>query len=497
LISIGLFPGGINISNSRILAKNLLSQVITLFTGKIFGAVASIALIRYLGADKQGIYSYVISMIALFSFITDFGLSSLLVREMKAAGEKNRKLFGNAIMLQLGQIAASIILINIYAAFFEINHEAKSSLMLASFCFTLLYMSNPFIATLNSYEKMHLSGLANGLASFFNAVFIFTAIYLKMDLLGIIFMLGASNLIFVMLSTFLCVKYAVVPIFEFDRGIFISLMKMCLPFAIMGLFNYIYERVDVLLLFKMKTAAEVGYYSAATKIISILNATVMMIMSPTYPRLSVIINTETKEKALRVINISVKYMMCLVAPFAMMVTVLSPDYTRILLGAEFVQSSTALGILIWSIFLIGINVIPIFALNAARLEKNVTYIYGINIIINIALNIILIPHFSYLATSAINILCNIFVMASGLFLVNRNFGKTTYQNDLMKIIGALIPQAVFMLSFRGKMNYLLLSASGIAVFLAAVVLIRYFKDDDFTILKNVFKKNSGSTNTVS
>lgn len=430
-------------------------------------------------------------MIALFSFITDFGLSSLLVREMKAAGEKNRKLFGNAILLQLAQIAVSIILINIYAIFFELNTGVKESLILASICFTLLYLSNPFLATLNSYEKMHLSGLANGLASFFNAVFIFTGIYFKMDINGIIFMLGASNLIFVVISALLCVKNAVVPVFEFDREIFFNLLKMCVPFAVMGLFNYVYERVDVLILYKMKSAAEVGYYSAATKIITILNTVVVMIMSPTYPRLSNIIYTESKEKALRVLNISVKYMMCLVAPFALMVTVFNADYTRLVLGPGFSEASPALAILIWSIFLISVNAIPTYALNAARMTKLVTYVYGINIIINIGLNLVFIPRFSFIATSVINILCNVFVLVAGLYLVNRHIGKTTYQYDLLKVIIAMVPQAAFMLFFAGKMNYMLLSAAGILVFLAGTVLAGYFNGNDYEILKNIFKKEAG------
>ena len=74
------------ISTAKILTVNIAGQAVALATGKIFGAIASIALIRYLGVEKQGVYSYVISLVYLFSFITDFGLVNMLTREIRAGG---------------------------------------------------------------------------------------------------------------------------------------------------------------------------------------------------------------------------------------------------------------------------------------------------------------------------------------------------------------------------------------------------------------------------
>jgi O-antigen/teichoic acid export membrane protein len=192
-----------------------------------------------------------------------------------------------------------------------------------------------------------------------------------------------------------------------------------------------------------------------------------------------------KDAALRVMNTAVKYMVCLVAPFTMMVTILNEDYTRMLLGKSYMNSSVALAILIWSIFLLCLHTIPTYALNAARYTKTVTLIYGINIVVNIGLNLLFIPSLGYIGTSIINLLCNVIVVLYIFYMVNKKIGRPELPGNLLRISAAFIPQIIFMLSLKGKMNFILLSAAGVAVFAAAILLTGYFNPRDFEILKNI------------
>ncbi|HPI02688.1 MAG TPA: flippase [Candidatus Goldiibacteriota bacterium] len=461
------------------------SQVLTLFLGKIFGALAGIALVRYLGAEMQGVYSYILSIIFLLSFITDFGLQSLLVREIKISGSGSPKFFGNALMLQVFQILVSGALIAAYSMTFEKNPAVKLPLLYASFAMTLMYLSNPFTAALSSHEKMHLSGLAGGLASILNAIFIFISISLKFTLPQIILMLGASNALSALVSGFLCVRYAVKPDFTFDAGILKKMIIMSLPFAAMGLFNYMYEKVNVLILFSMKGAVEAGYYGGAAKVIEILNAFVVAIMAPVYPRLSVIINTESKEKAVRVINLSVKYLAFAAAPCALFVSALSSDWTNLLLGAKFQHSAPALALLIWTIFLMCMHIIPGYALNSARLTKLVTLVYGINIVLNLALNFAFTPSYGYLATSSASVACNAFAFITIIYFTDKNIGKTLIPKYFLKIFTSLIPACLIIFLLKENVNYIILSALSALTFMASAFLLRYFDGDDAALFVKI------------
>lgn len=451
-------------------------------------------LIRYLGAEKQGVYSYILTIVALFSFVSDFGLQSLLVREVKSAGDKGRELLGNAIFLQVAQVLISIGIVNLYGAIFEPNHEIRMSLMLASVAVSLLYVVNPFMASMASYEKMHLTGIANGVASIINAIIIFVSVALKMPLNGIIIMLGISNLLNLAVTTFLCLRFTIKPEFIIKKETLLSLFKMSIPFAMIGLFNFIYSRIDVPLLYKMRPGAEVGYYTAVTKLIEILNALVMMIMGPVYPRLAFIMSTQEKEKAPRVISLTVKYMIFAVAPFVMMVSVSSVGYVDMILGHEFAASAPALSIMIWTIFLMAIYVIPTFALNSARLTKLVMYLYGINIFINLGLNIAFIPAYGYIATSFISVLCNTIVAVGVLYFVKTKIGSFRFVGNLLKICGAFIAQFFFMKYFEKTIPFIPLNILSLVVFYAVILGLKYFNVEDVMIVKNILKNRTQKQN---
>ncbi len=467
-----------------------MSQVLTIIFGKMFGAIASVMLIRYLGAEKQGVYAYLLTIVSLFSFISDFGLQSLLVREVKSAGDKGPAVLGNALFLQVIQVLISIVIINIYGAFFEPSPEIKKSLMLASLAGSILYIVNPFLAAISSHEKIYLTGISNGLASLFNAVLIFISVTLKFPLNGIIIMLGFSNILYLLLAGFLCLRYTIKPSFEIKKDTLVSLFKMSIPFAMIGLFNFIYSRIDVPLLYKMRPGIEVGYYTAVTKIIEILNALVMMLMSPVYPRLSSIISTEGRDKAPRIISLTVKYMMFVVAPFAMMVSVSAANYTNILLGHEFVKSVPALSIMIWNIFLMAIYVIPTFALNSARQAKLVMYLYCFNIFINLGFNIVLIPKYGYIATSFISVLCSLIIAAGVLYFAKVKVGNFIFFPNILRLAASMTAQLLFMKFFEKILPFVPLNLLSLMVFCASALAFRYFTREDVTIAAGLFKKNN-------
>ena len=450
-------------------------------------------LIRYLGVDTQGIYAYLITIVSLFSFISDFGLQSLLVREIKSSGDNGSTVLGNAIFLQITQVIISIALINIYGAFFEANPEIRKSLFFASLAASVLYIVNPFIASINSYEKMHLSGLASGLASLFNSLIIFICVVIKLPLNGIILMLGFSNLLYLIVASFFCIKFAIKPLFIIKKETLINLFKMSIPFAMIGLFNFIYTRIDVPLLYKMATKADVGYYTAVTKIIDMLNALVMMFMGPIYPRLSYMISTENKDKAPRLISLTVKYMIFVVAPFAMMVSASSTGFVQLILGTDFMNSAPALAIMIWTIFLMAIYVIPTFALNS-RQSKLVMFLYCIIIFINLGLNIILIPKYGFIATSFISVLCNLIIAIVIVYFTKNKIGNFSFGSNILKIFGALLVQLFFIKIFEKTIPFILLDILSLCIFYITILILRYFTSEDFTIAKNIFKANPKEAN---
>jgi O-antigen/teichoic acid export membrane protein len=464
------------------------SQFTALFFGRIFGAVASVALIRYLGAEKQGVYSYILSTVALFGFVADLGLNNLLVRELKSSGPDAPKIFGNAIMVQAAQICAAVILVNLYALFFEINSAAKYNLMLASVIFSVNFAAQPYTGALNSFEKMHLTGLISSLASFFNSVFIFTAIYLKMSITGILIMLGVSNLANYFMSRSFGLANTVRPEFKPDWNVMKKLLKMSVPLALIGFFSFVYVRMDVMLLFKIRGAEEAGYYSAVSKIMEILIAATIAMASPFFPRISFLINTGSHASALKLMRFSIKYLAALSVPFVLAVSMLSSDYAVLLLGKAFVSSGFALSVLIWVIFTLSVMAVPSYALNASRYMKLLTSIYGFNMVTSLSLNLILMPKYGINAAAIINVLCNSIAMVSIVYYTHKKVGDTGIGSFILKIILALAAEAAVLHFAYNKMPFIILTFAGIAVYTAVLLAGGFVNKSDINSVFGIFKK---------
>lgn len=476
------------ISTSKILFKNISGQMLALFLGKIFGAIAGVLLIRYLGAEKQGVYSYILSIVYMFGFITDFGLTALLTREVKISGERGAKILGNSLLVQAGQIAASIIFINIYGILFEMDAAVRYDLMLASVVFTIMYMGNPFLAVLGSYEKMYLSGLVMGTASILNALLIFISIKLGFDISGIILMLGISNIFYIIMAMTVCMKYAIKPVFNIEGALILNMVKMSIPFALIGLFSYVFTKVDIFMLYKLKGAEDAGYYSAVVRVLDIIIAFVMMIMGPVYPRLAYVINKESIEKALRIINITVKYTAVAAAPFVLIIAVFNEKFTEILLGSDFYESKYIFAVLIWGIFIMVFRVIPQYALNSAKYTKILTILFGIIMLISIGLNLWIIPLYSYMGAAFVNLFCNILILGGTLFFTRQKLGAIRFAGFTLKITAALACAGLVMFLMKDIINFILLSLAAAAVYSGVIFILKYFNEEDFGIVKNLFSR---------
>ena len=303
-------------------------------------------------------------------------------------------------------------------------------------------------------------------------------------------MLGASNTLHVMISCLLCGVWAVKPVFSIEIKAIKELLRISFPFAILGFFYYVDTKIELLLLYKIKGTVDAGYYSSAMRLIDMLVMVVISIAAPLFPRLSYIMSKETRENAVKVVSLSVKYMAVLSAPFVLIVSMLSSDYTSLVLGKEFMKSSPVLGILIWGIFIFSLRIIPGHALYAGRHTTLVAYVFGANIIINMGLNLLFIPKYSYLATSVIHLTCGALSLAGVTYLASRKIGNPKTHLYLRKVMAAMAVQAVFIYSLQDRMNFITLSLLSLFLYSAVVLFIRYFDARDISILRNLLKKKT-------
>ena len=104
-------------------------------------AVIIIYAARVLGAAGYGVFSYAVTLAGFFTLFVDPGINSVLIREgAKASPEERQSLFSTTLIMKAAIIAASVIIVIMFAPFFSTLPGAKILL--------------PFVALIIIFDSM-------------------------------------------------------------------------------------------------------------------------------------------------------------------------------------------------------------------------------------------------------------------------------------------------------------------------------------------------------
>ena len=100
--------------------KKIFSNIIWSFGGKIVNMASAllvgILVARYLGPENYGLMNYVISYVAIFTVLSNFGLDNIEIRELSRQNDQKDKILGTCFIIRLvcSLIAYLIIVISLF-----------------------------------------------------------------------------------------------------------------------------------------------------------------------------------------------------------------------------------------------------------------------------------------------------------------------------------------------------------------------------------------------
>ena len=195
----------------------------------------------------------------------------------------------------------------------------------------------------------------------------------------------------------------------------------------------------------------------------------------------------SKEKIIKSYALGVRYLIIIMLPIAIGVTLLSDGLILLIYGHEFTGSTTALQILIWSILLGGINLVFLNLLVSIDRQKLNTLSVGICAIVNIFLNLILIPVLSYNGAAIATIMTNVVLFIVAFYFVSKYLQVLPLHKILIKpAIGALIMGA-FVYYFIDVNIFLLVPLAGV-VYLVILIALKTFTGEDWDIVKKIVRR---------
>lgn len=403
-----------------LVAKNTFYQALARSATSFIGFLITIIIAREFGVLGYGDFTKITSYVAIFYLVIDFGLNAFFLQYEKP---KFKNLFYLRILISVLVFAVLniVALVLPYNMYLNSGFSEKVRLGIFIFSFSIfaqsIILSASAIFQKNFKYSYYMTGMIIG--AVFNLVIVLIFSFLNYSIFYILLSFVASSFLSAAILTKLT-NEKILP-FGLDMGFAKEILIKSLPIGLMLIFNLVYFRADIILLSFLAPTRDVGVYGLAYKFFDFLIALPLFLSNAVYPLL-------IKAKAHRdTFNLLTKryFFIFLIASFIVIIPFwfISPLFAMI--KADFSDSIIPFRILLLSLPFFFTTSFLQWVLITLGNQKYLMYVYIFSTVLNIILNIVFIPQFSYVACASITLLSEglVFILLISRFLSNKNLRK--------------------------------------------------------------------------
>lgn len=362
------------------------------FFYRLINFFSCILIARALGGEGYGQFSFIYVYLSFFEVFVQFGLNSVLTRELSQRKEGSAQILGNALLLRTGLVVCTIPLALWLIGRLGYPLSVQQGVWLASF--QLFLTLRPVYESIFRAElAMFYPALWNAFRALLNlSLVVFAAAYLPKMVVFISAYLvsGIVGLAGIAVSS----HRRMACDFRPDGKLMLRLLKEAVPLVTSGYLTLIYYRVDVVMLSMMKTFKDIGYYSVATRITESLTMISGALLVSYFPLLANAFK-QNRGQFESFFQEAARWLLLLGLPLAVGGGLVAQDLVLLFFGSEYAPSGLTLVILLWYTFFCFIGSLLANVLIACGKQVGDMWISGFLVLLNIGLNALLIPVWSY------------------------------------------------------------------------------------------------------
>jgi len=468
----------------QVVAKNTL----WLFAGEGFSRLIKIIIVIYaariLGAEGWGVFSYAITIAGLFTIFSDIGLNAILTREAVKKPELKAQYISTSFLIKLILLLCSSILILVVAPAFTKIEAAQSLLPIVALLLIFDGLREFGFALNRALERMEREATIKIITNLAIVGFSLIALLIRPTpyMLAAGYTLGSAigfGAIFWTLKHYFYNLLA-----NFSKKLLRPIMAAAWPFALTGVLGGIMINTDTLMLGWFRSAAEVGYYSAAQRPVQFLYTIPSLLGFATFPLITRLVRDGQTNKLRQVLEKTTSLLFLLAIPLSLGGLILGKEIISLLFGNEYLPAVAAFRLLILSIFFIFPAFLltnTIFAYDQQRVFIGLM-IFGASL--NILLNLALIPGYGIAGSALATLLAQAAVNIS-IWRKMKSINYFSVLPHLKRILPASFLMVVLTITLRYLGLYFILN-----IFVSAIIyllLLLAFREPLFKEIKLVLK----------
>ena len=384
----------------------------------ISGLFVSVWVARYLGPEQFGTFSYAIAYVSIFSAFAKLGLDGIVVRDLVNNPQKRDIYLGTAFWLKLMGSLLTLAIVGFAGLFTSSDRVTNiyifiitSGLVFQSFEVIDFYFQSKVLSKVVSTCKIIQLIISSALK-----------IYLVLtgaDLLSFVFITLIDQIILA-ITLWFAYRYQNLESFykSFDWIIAKKLLKDSWPLIFSGLAIAVYMRIDQIMIKEMLGVKEVGLFSAAVKLSEVWYFVPVIITASLLPA---IVSAKKINESLYYLRLQRLYTLVtwIAISVALIMTFFSIDLVVLLYGSAYKYAGQVLMIQIWAGVFVSLGVASGSWLTTENLQHYAFYRTVLGAVINIILNLILIPNYGLIGAAIATVIAQSLAAFFFDFLTNK------------------------------------------------------------------------------
>lgn len=440
--------------SARKIAYNTIAQIAGKFLGFFISSFILIILASELSTVGMGHYNTVTAFVAFFVTLGDLGINLVLMREISQRPDKAqaitaeflgfRVVYSLAIMLLAPLLA---LLIPQYAAF------VVKGIAIAAFAQFILLINQTFVSVLQvrlQMDKAVVAELVNRALTLGAVVY---AARVSTDVeaffFAVLWITVIAAVVNMVVSYFFAGRiWPIRPVFHVSR--WNEILRLVIPMGMFTFLGVVHFKGDMIILSLLKGPYDVGVYGYAYKIGEILFSIPLMFIGVVYPQMSAL-HKGNKDDFLQLCQKIFSVLWFFALPFMAGIYLLAPYFTTLLSRQSVTDGILAghvLQILSIATVLWFFGAFYQHILLAGTDYRGLIRSLLIAGVLNICLNLIFIPHFTFYGAATITVVTELVMLGLTIRYVKDRTGFVAHLRGIGPIIVSTVVMAGAVLAVR-------------------------------------------------
>ncbi|MFA6082389.1 MAG: flippase [Patescibacteria group bacterium] len=485
--------------------------------GRLLAILVSFASVKILtvnlGPAGYGEYAAILNYVTFFAVLADFGFFWILVKELSVVTDRERTNYITGNIMAFRAIFATIVLacavIAVYLApagsIAILTPAVKWGILVVAIATFWQSMNSTMVAVFQAHFRMEAPVITDIIGRIISLIVLIPFIIWHLNVAWLVSAMVWGGFINFVLNIIAGRKYADFG-FKFDFAYWRKIWSECAILGVVSVLALVYFKIDGVMLSIMRSATDVGIYSAPYKVIEIINFFPAIFMGLIFTALAQSWQTD-KKRAATLINRSTEAMTLIIFPILIAGIVLAKPIMQFVTSTSYADYSTVTlnilnhhlvfnGVMVLQLLLVAVTIdafaniygkgIIAFGSTKLLLWPNV-----IAVLVNIGLNLYVIPRWSYAGTTFVTIITELIVLIIQIVIIKRYVKMVLPWKMFGRTILATLMMAIVLLPLR-DVNALIGLGVGAVVYTAFAWLFGAITPET---VQMVFKKNEGEVST--